>query len=211
MASTFEPLFSAPGGETPDAGPIWLSALQARQGFSADPPFAPAIHRRASAEDEERLAALAQARAEGVAQGRAEALAEIAADASAREGLKLALAQLDETLARTLSQRLAECVAALCEATLAPLALDREALEQRCVAAAAMVGDGITNATLRLHPSDIALLDPLFATTWHILPDAGLERGTVAFDTPEGAVLDGPGEWRDALREVLGLEGVGLC
>jgi flagellar assembly protein FliH len=86
---------------------------------------------------------------------------------------------------------------------MAPYAIDPASLQRRCVAAAARVGEGIIDASLRLHPADIALLDRGFASTWHIVPDAGLERGSVVFDTAEGAIEDGPAQWRMALDEAL--------
>ncbi len=212
MATLFKPAFDggftplfAPAPETaPDTGPAWLSALANRGGFSADMSFARAAP---APSDDQREAddAVARAFAQGEAQGRALAQAEFAEQAEIRATLTLSMAQLDETMQQQLAQHLAEAVAALCEAALAPLVLDREALERRCVTAAGMVGDGIIDASLRLHPDDVALLDRSFASTWHILPDISLERGTVVFDTVEGAVIDGPGEWRLALREALGL------
>jgi flagellar assembly protein FliH len=204
FASGFTPLFAAPPEAAPDTGPAWLSALASRGGFSADTAFARAADEPADPARVEQ-AALAAALAEGEARGRALAEAEFAELAEVRATLSLSLAQLDEAMQQQLAAHLAEAVAALCETALAPLVLDREALERRCVLAAAMVGDGIIDASLRLHPDDVALLDPGFASTWHILPDVTLERGTVVFDTVEGAVIDGPGEWRMALREALGL------
>ena len=204
MATSFEPLFAARPVPAANGGPAWLSALSNRGGFSADLNFAAVANEPADdhAGNEE---AIAQAFAQGEAQGRALALAEIADEAEIRSSLSLSMAQLDETMQQQLALYLAEAVAALCETALAPLVLDREALERRCVKAAGLVGHGITDASLRLHPDDVAMLDRSFASTWHILQDPELERGTVVFDMAEGAVIDGPGEWRLALREALGL------
>lgn len=204
FASGFTPLFAAPPEAAPESGPAWLSALANRGGFSTDTQFAraggvPAVVPGAEQD------AIAAALAEGEARGRALAEAEFAEFAEIRSSLSLSLAQLDEAMQQQLAAHLAEAVAALCETALAPLVLDRAALERRCVTAAGMVGDGIIDASLRLHPDDVTMLDRGFASTWHILPDVSLERGTVVFDTVEGAVIDGPGEWRLALREALGL------
>lgn len=205
MASSFEPLFApAPERPTEGSGPAWMAMLSQRGGFSSAG-FATHHHEPEPEPLPEPDMALAEAFAQGEAQGRALAEAAFIETEEARAALTLTLAQLDEAMQRELAQRLAECVAALCEATLAPLALDREALERRCVRAAGMVGEGITDASLRLHPDDVRVLDPAFASTWHILPDPILERGSVVFDTAEGAVVDGPAEWRAALREALGL------
>ncbi|MFC3099927.1 flagellar biosynthesis protein [Altererythrobacter lauratis] len=204
MASSFEPLFAPAPAQGSASGPAWMALLSQRGGFSSAG-FAARPHQPEPPPQPEPDAALAEAFAQGEAHGRAMAEAAFIETEEARAALTLSLAQLDEGMERELAQRLAECVAALCEATLAPLALDREALERRCVRAAGMVGEGITDASLRLHPDDVRLLDPGFASTWHILPDPMLERGSVVFDTAEGAVVDGPAEWRAALREALGL------
>lgn len=201
----FQPLFAASSVRQGSDGPAWLSALSTRGGFTAEPRFAAGPLDAEPDADALSDEAVTRAFAEGEARGRALAEAAFVEESESRAALSLSLAQLDENLARELAQRLAETVALLCEATLAPLALDRDMLERRCVAAAARVGEGVLDATLRLHPDDVARLDPGFASTWHILPDTSLERGTVVFDMAEGAVIDGPGEWRDALREALGL------
>lgn len=204
MASSFEPLFAARAAPGATGGPAWLSALSGRGGFSADLNFA-GVASAPSDEQAETDAAIASAFARGEAHGRSMAVADMAEEADIRSSLSLSMTQLDEAMQQQLALYLAEAVAALCETALAPLVLDRAALERRCVTAAGMVGQGITDASLRLHPDDVALLDRSFAATWHILPDVDLERGTVVFDMAEGAVIDGPGEWRLALREALGL------
>ncbi len=198
----FQPLFAmAPAAP---AGPAWLSALSARSGFSPDLNFAAPLP-PLSDEAHEAEEAIARAFAAGMAEGHKAALQEFADSAEVQASLGAALTRLDEEMQQHLALRLAETVAALCEATMAPLTLDPHALQRRCVRAAGMVGDGIIDASLRLHPDDIALLDPGFASTWHLVADPVLERGTVVFDMAEGAVVDGPGEWLAALREALGL------
>lgn len=200
--SGFQPLFAlAPAAP---AGPAWLSALSARGGFSPDLNFA-APPPELTDEAQEAEDALARAFAAGVAEGRVAAQNEFADHAEAHGALAASLTRLDEAMQQQLAQRLAETVAALCEAAMAPLTLDAEALQRRCIRAAGIVGEGIIDASLRLHPDDVALLDRGFASTWHLVPDAMLERGTVVFDMAEGAVVDGPGEWHAALREALGL------
>lgn len=202
MPSSFEPLFAAPAAS--GATPAWLAALAGGQGgFAGDARFGGAA---AAAPPEDLLfdrAELDAAYADGLAAGRAEAEAEAAASAAARAELGLALSKLDDELGEALAARLAQAVMALCEATMAPYAIDTDSLQRRCVVAAARVGEGIIDASLRLHPADIDLLDPAFASTWHIVPDAGLERGSVVFDMAEGAIEDGPAQWRDALEEAL--------
>ncbi|TIX51530.1 hypothetical protein [Alteraurantiacibacter aquimixticola] len=212
MASSFEPAFqqvpavSVPAADAAPAQP-WFAMLDRGTGFAADPRFSGAAQQQLEQEEAEARAdaVLADALADAERRGREAALAEMANEGAACAALKLALRRLDEEMQEELASRMAETVALLCEEALAPLALDREALQSRCVTAAGHVGEGIIDASLRLNPEDIALLDSDFASTWHIVPDPGLERGTVMFDTPEGAVRDGPGEWRAALQEALGL------
>ena len=201
-SSGFQPLF--PSVATASSGPAWLSALSARGGFSPDLNFAAPLP-ELSDEAQEAEEAVARSYSAGLAAGRVAAQNEFAETAEVHGALAAAFTRLDEAMQQQLAQRLAETVAALCEATMAPLTLDADALQRRCIRAAGMVGDGIIDASLRLHPDDIALLDRGFASTWHLVPDAMLERGTVVFDMVEGAVVDGPGEWHAALREALGL------
>lgn len=205
MPSSFEPLFAAAPAQ--GAAPGWMVALAggpnaAKGGFASDPRFGGGgiVPAQDSLHDRAELDA---AYAEGFAAARAEAEAEAAASNAARAGLALSLSKLDDSLGEVLAQRLAQAVAALCEGTMAPFAIDPDSLQRRCVTAAARVGEGIIDASLRLHPADIALLDRAFASTWHIVPDAGLERGSVVFDTAEGAIEDGPAQWRMALEEAL--------
>lgn len=197
MANSFEPML-----RPAENAPQWLAAMVGQSGFAPASRFGGGGAESGPPAADERLAA---AYAEGEAAGRAAALADFAQDNAVQGALGLELTALDNQLRDRLAERLAETVAALCEATLAPLALDRVALQQRCVNAACAVGEGIIDAGLRLNPEDIDLLDPAFAATWHIISDPELERGTVVFDMPEGAVRDGPEEWRIALREALGL------
>jgi flagellar assembly protein FliH len=189
----------------------WLDALTARSGgFAPDARFTPAIPAVAEAEPvAEPLfdqAEVDAAYTQGVAAGRAAVEAEIAARDQARTGLSLSLSQLDEALGEQLADRLAQTVMGLCQAAMAPYAIDPAMLQRRCIAAAGVMGEGIIDASLRLHPDDIDLLDRGFASTWHIEPDGALERGTLVFDMAEGAVEDGPAQWRAALAEALGAQ-----
>lgn len=215
MASSFEPLAGfapAAPSSTPSAADTqppakpWFTALADCAGFQPDPrfaaPVAPPAQGSAQAQAD---AVLADALADAERRGREAALEEMAGEGAARASLKLSFQRLDEQLHEQLAQRMAETVAALCEATLAPLALDADALQRRCLSAAACVGDGLADAVLRLHPDDIALLDTAFAADWTIAPSPQQARGTVVIDMAEGAVRDGPEEWHAALREALGL------
>ncbi len=211
MANSFEPLanFAPAGSSTGDTlapAKPWFAALCEGGGFQPDPrfaaPVAPPPDDSAQAQAD---AVLADAIADAERRGREAALEEMASEGAARAALKLSFQRLDENLHEQLAQHMAETVAALCEATLAPLALDPNALQRRCLSAAALVGGEVSVVTLRLNPDDLALLDVDFAARWPITCDPELERGSVVFDTSEGVVRDGPEEWRLALREALGL------
>lgn len=152
---------------------------------------------------------LTQALTEGFAAGYAQAQAEAAEaarqEAAAREGLALAFARLDQQLAEQMQCRLRETVAALCEAALAPMALDEDALLRRIERAVAMFARAEDDRVIRLHPEDIALVSPRFAEDWQVRPDPSLERGALRVETEAGGVEDGPAQWRRAIDEALHL------
>lgn len=209
MANSFEPIGAASFGgaqeQSDAAGQPWFASLAGSSAFSLNARFGGLVAEPEVQPDEEADAVLADALADAERRGREAALSEMASEGAARAALKLSLQRLDDRLREDLAQQLAEAVAMLCEQTLAPLALDRDALHRRCSAVAALLGDGVAEATLRLHPDDIGLLSGEFASQWNISPDPALVRGTVQFDRADGALRDGPENWRMALREALGL------
>jgi flagellar assembly protein FliH len=117
--------------------------------------------------------------------------------------LRLALRSLDEAAQAALSEDLAQTVIALCDAALADCAIDRDALMARCHAAAKRIGGTAESLTLHLHPDDLALLDADALGGWQVIADAALERGSVLIEGPDGAVSDGPAEWRRAIAAGL--------
>lgn len=180
-----------------------FAALAQDSGFRRDPRFgSPAPPAPPRAEDQ-----LVRAFAEGHAAGRAEALAEAeehaAADEAARGRLELALARLDAEQAEALRQRLYATVQALCEAALAPLALDPEALAARVTRAAAMLARADDDRLLRLHPADLALIAPRLPEGLATLADPALERGALRIEAGNGGVEDGPAHWHRAIAEAL--------
>ena len=197
-----------PGGWLP------LEPRPAGSGFRSDARFAPAslaaeppvfdAEPFPQVEIEDPVAvAFAEGFAAGAAEAQARAAQQAAADMAAREGLVLSLARLDEELAEQLRQRLRDTVAALCEAAVAPLAIDEDALIRRIERAVAMFSRADDERQIRLHPDDIVLLSARFAADWHIVPDAALERGALRVETPTGGVEDGPDLWRRAIAEAL--------
>jgi flagellar assembly protein FliH len=194
-----------------------LVALSAAGGFRSDARFAPLGPSRAPMPFEppeaelppepEHQDPLAIAYAEGYAAGAAEAQARAderaRADAKAREGLELSFAQLDKDLGEELRQRLRDTVAALCEAAIAPLALDEAALMRRIERAVSLLARADDERIIRLHPDDVALLSPRFAADWQVVPDRTLDRGALRIETANGGVEDGPELWRRAIGEAL--------
>ena len=150
---------------------------------------------------------LAQAWADGFAAGEAEAHAAAdarrAAEDAARGRLELSFARLDADLTERLRDRLHATVQALCEATLAPLALDPALLAHRAERAAAMLARAEDDRVLRLHPDDLALIAGQLPAGTPASPDPQLERGTLRIETSQGGVEDGPEHWRRAIAEAL--------
>lgn len=139
----------------------------------------------------------------GYADARAQADLRAAEDAAAREGLALSFTRLDALLEEDLRRRLRDTVAALCEAAIAPLALDEDALVRRIGAAVAMLSRAEDERLIRLHPEDMALVAARFAREWNVQPDPALERGTIRVESQTGGVEDGPASWRHAIAEAL--------
>lgn len=191
-----------PAGFTPDARFGGSAAVPAPP--PPPPPVPAAEEHTGEGEAFDPVAeAFTQGFAAGHEQAQAEAEAQAAADAAAREGLTLAFARLDSVLEEELRLRLRETVAALCEAALAPLAIDEQALMRRIERAVTMLARADDERVVRLHPDDVALVSARLSAEWQVQPDARLERGTVRIDSPNGGVEDGPATWRLAIAEAL--------
>jgi flagellar assembly protein FliH len=144
-----------------------------------------------------------QGYAQGVDDASAQAAAAVQADAEAGEGLALAFTRLDQALEEQLRQRLRDTVMALCEAALAPLAIDEEMLVYRVTTAASMLARADDSRVIRINPEDIKLLAPRFLADWEVQADATLERGAIRVEGVNGGVEDGPSTWRRAIAEAL--------
>jgi len=147
--------------------------------------------------------AYTQGFAAGHEQASAEARADAEAEAAAREGLALAIVKLDAELEEELRLRLRETVAALCEAALAPLALDEDALMHRIDKAVSMLARADDERVIRLNPKDIALLSDRLRAEWEVEGDPALERGSIRVESNNGGVEDGPDTWRRVIAEAL--------
>jgi len=150
---------------------------------------------------------VAEAHARGYEEGRDAAIREMAAiraeEDAARAAITLAFARFDEDSAQALRERLQETVIALCEDAVLPLALDTEGLARRVEAAAALLQRKTDERVIRIHPTDLALVQPLVDPALTLLPDPSIERGGLRIDTEDGGVEDGPGQWRQAIAEAL--------
>lgn len=180
-----------------------FEALAGTAGFQDDLRFArqpPPVPEPVEAED-----SVARAFEDGFAAGQAEveaaSLARAESEAAARGKIELALARLDAELTEALRQKLMIAVEALCEASLTPLALDKEALAARVERAAAMLARADDDKVLRLHPDDLRLVAANLPDGLTVLPDPALERGALRFETASGGVEDGPAHWRRAISE----------
>ncbi len=194
-----EPAASQPG---------WMALLAEPEAFREAMPFARHAELAPEPEPEPEPAepapdALANAYAAGEAAGRAAAQAEAAAEAARQRTLRLAFRELDEAALAALSQDLAETVIALCNGALTGAALDREALLARCETAARRIGGAAAALRLHLHPDDIALIGAEALEGWAVVPDPALERGGVLIEGADGAVSDGPAEWRRAIATAV--------
>jgi flagellar assembly protein FliH len=183
-----------------------FAALGQTSGFRGDIRFAPELvpHLPVASEPEDPVArAWAEGFAAGEAEARAEAEDRARTEAQAREALSLGFARLDKDMAETLRQCLRDTVAALCEAALAPLALDEAALAGRIERALALFQRAEDERTIRLNPDDMALISDRMASDWHVVPDPMLQRGALRIETGSGGIEDGPAQWRQAIAEAL--------
>lgn len=183
---------------------IAAAAIAASEGFAPDRRFA----KRATPPPPIAVAdpvatAWAEGYAEGSATAEAQALALAESHAAALGRIDLAFARLDTEQEEALRQRLQETVTALCEAAIAPLALDPEALARRVARAAAMLARADDQRLLRLHPLDLALVAARLPEGLAVEPDPALERGGLRMETQSGGIEDGPGRWHRAITEAL--------
>lgn len=184
--------------------PCSLAALPPASGFRADPRFGaapPPLPESGLADPV--AAAFDQGFIAGYNEAERIAGQAAAAEAAAHEKLCLSFARLDAALEEELRLRLRDTVTALCEATIAPLALDEDALVRRIGKAVAMLARADDNRVIRLHPDDLALVSRRLAAEWQVEPDESLERGALRIDTGTGGVEDGPAQWRRAIAEAL--------
>ncbi|QUL36914.1 FliH/SctL family protein [Erythrobacter sp. JK5] len=189
--------------------PGWLTALQEAEGFREAAPYASGLPSgghgplEQQSHVDEQPDAIARAFAEGEAAGRAAAEAEAAIEIGHQRELRLAFRALDQAALDSLASELADTVVALCGQVLQASALDCDGLLVRCQAAASRIGSAASHAALHLHPDDIALIGESALAGWQVRPDPALDRGALLFEGADGAVRDGPTEWRRAIAEAV--------
>lgn len=183
---------------------IPFAALAASTGFAADPRFfAGATAMPAHDPEAEQASLWAAGHAAGRAEAEAECAALLAGRNAAQAALKITLARLDAEQEELLRQRLYATIEALCEASLAPLQFDRDALLARVHRAAAMLARADDQRVLRLHPDDLALIGETLPEGLETRPDPALERGALRLETANGGVEDGPAHWRRSIAETI--------
>lgn len=194
------------GGNGSGRAPAWVDVLAARGDFSAEIPFGAAPRnagmRGKDADESERAEAIARAFAEGEAAGRAAAAEEAAREGETQRALRIAFRALDQSAMDALADELAETVIALCAATIDEWSEPAQSLENRCREAARRLGSAASACALHLHPEDAARLRDALEG-WRIEADPALERGAIVLEGPDGAVRDGPAEWRRAIAAAV--------
>lgn len=155
-----------------------------------------------------------EARAQGYDRGHLDGRAEAEHEALQREAIRARFAfgfdRIDAQIAEQLRQRLMATIVALCEATLAPMALDKQALARRVERAVAMFARADDDRVIRLNSQDLAAMQGQLPAEWTFAPDDTLEPGALRVESNSrgiegGGVEDGPAQWRRAIAEALDL------
>ena len=147
-------------------------------------------------------ALLADAFARGFDEGRRSAELELAADRDALIKLAEKLEVLQPEPTNALALLLAETVDRLVRQIVGSVAVDGALLTARAEAAAALIGNEIAPARLRLNPEDLPLVDGARIPV-ALVADADVERGGLVLETGEGWIEDGPSVRLDRLRAEL--------
>lgn len=146
---------------------------------------------------------VADAFARGEAAGTAAAHAENTAAQERQRGLRLTFRNFDQAAMDSLAGELADTVIGLCGQAFAEFVPDPEKLQKRCQDAANRLGAAASECSLHLNPNDVALIGPETLDHWRIVPDEGIERGGLHFESSNGSISDGPPEWRRAIAAAI--------
>lgn len=147
------------------------------------------------------------ARAAGYAEGLAAAMAENAADGSRDRQL---LAELADALASAahfdrdrMAARLRQTVLALVRRIVGDTGVAPELLAQRIEAAVELLADSAESAMLRMHPSDVPLVDGHLPKSVFPVGDEQVARGSFVLESASTIVEDGPELWLDQLAAAI--------
>ncbi len=186
--------------------PQWLAALTEEAGFQEGLPFRPEELSQPSGETERtggERDAIKTAYSEGEAAGRAAAQLEASSRIEALKTLRATFRTLDQSAMDCLAEELAATVTVLCEKMFENAALDLDALMIRTRKAAERIGGAGARITIHMNPEDHAALAESLAEQWNVVADPKIARGGLIAEGPDGALHDGPAEWRRAIREAL--------
>ncbi|WP_066549304.1 MULTISPECIES: FliH/SctL family protein [unclassified Sphingomonas] len=150
---------------------------------------------------------IAQARASGFADGMAAAMADAAAararDEQLLSGLADALRMSGHIDRNALAERLRHTVLTLVARLVGETGISAELLQQRIASAVELIAEGTERASVRLHPSDIALVRDALPPGLSAVADAAIGRGAFVIESPATVVEDGPTLWLEQLTEAL--------
>lgn len=204
----------AAGAAISGAGESWIETLQNAAQFVEGLPVMP--HNRAQAEARivspsppastpaaPEIDPLAEAFSNGEASGREAARAQFATEQEQQRRLRLNFRALDSAAMDSLANELSDTVVALCSAAIADFRPDPDVLLERCKAAAKRISSAAEGNALHLHPDDAAQLDEQMPDHWRIVADETVDRGGLRFEGPDGAISDGPAEWRKAIAAAI--------
>ncbi len=199
-----------------ETGSSWIDALMEPRDFIEGLPVmrgasarAPLVPDRAESlsDGDEPIDPLQDAFARGQAAGHAAARAELEreqSNAQARQrALRLTFQEFDQAAMDCFANDLAETVIALCDKAFSEHVPDSDVLRQRCEEAARRLGTMAQDCALHLNPDDLDLMDPETLDQWRVVPDDALARGGLRFEGPDGAISDGPSEWRRAIAAAV--------
>ena len=144
----------------------------------------------------------AQAFAQGFDEGRRALEAELGDEREAVIKLAQSLEVLQPEPTNALALLLAETVDRLVRQIVGSVEIDGAMLTARAEAAAALIGAETEPARLRVHPSDLPLLDGAHIPV-EMTGDPSLARGSLVLETGAGWIEDGPAVRLDRLRSEL--------
>ena len=107
-----------------------------------------------------------------------------------------------------LAALLAETVDRLVRQIVGEVSLDKDTLLARCEAAAALIGDEVKPATLRLNPMDAERLGSATLSV-PMVADESVAPGMLLLETSQGWIEDGPAVRLERLRSALDAMGPG--